>query len=89
MLYKTFLKLIETMNTERNEAIDQIQLALRHLEMNWEEINSRIENFNQSIDQQTTSKDMKKIAGEASDLLEDLDESEKLLKACLDRIDFL
>ena len=32
---------------------------------------------------------MKKIAGEASDLLEDLDESEKLLKACLDRIDFL
>ncbi|GAT95136.1 calcium-binding protein putative [Entamoeba histolytica] len=71
------------------ERYDEIQLALQHIEVNWNEMGQRIQSFNSYIEQANTTKEFKKIAGEASDLIGDLDESEKLLQACLDRLNTL
>ncbi|EKE37944.1 calcium-binding protein, putative [Entamoeba nuttalli P19] len=60
------------------ERYDEIQLALQHIEVNWNEMGQRIQSFNSYIEQANSTKEFKKIAGEASDLIGDLDESEKL-----------
>ena len=70
------------------ENSEQIKIAMQHVEMYWDTINTRIQTFNQSVEQATT-KDMKKIEKEASLLINDLGESEKLLQMCVDRLNEL
>ena len=67
------------------ETSDQIKMAMQHIEMYWASINSRIQTFNQAVETAST-KDMKKLEKDASHMISDLGESEKLLQMCLDRL---
>ncbi|KAL7716717.1 putative Calcium-binding protein [Entamoeba marina] len=71
------------------QRIDEIQLALQHIEVNWDDINNKVEKFNSDVNVASTQKDMKKIATEASSLLGELQESEKLISECIARFNAL
>ena len=72
-----------------NEGVNnEIQLGLQNLEVNWKSMMEKINNFNAIVENNNSHKDtLKKMANEASSILSDLDETEKLIDACLLRFD--